>query len=66
MTKIVIDVRGDRINNKPGLANAVLKGVLAGLWSIIVPPKSTLPTYRKTWVKRVDNGRWVKVWTREY
>jgi hypothetical protein len=65
MTKIVIDLRDDTAK-QPGLANAVLKGVMTGLWSILVPPKSTLPSYRKTWVKRVDNGRWVKVWMREY
>ena len=66
MTKVVIDVRDDSRNNRPGFAKSIVKGVLAGLWSILVLPKSTLPRYRETWARRVDNGRWVKVWTREY
>jgi hypothetical protein len=66
MTKVVIDVRDDSRNNGSGLAKPVLKGVMAGLWSILIPPRSTQPRYRETWCRRVDNGRWVKVWLREY
>ena len=66
MAKIVIDVRDRRSETPAEFARGILKGVLAELWSILLPPPQPRPKHRKTWARRVDNGKWVQVWFYQY
>jgi hypothetical protein len=66
MAKIVFNVRDRRLDPPAEFAKSILRGVSAELWKILFPPPKPKPTYKEVWARRVDTGKWVKVWFYQY